>query len=246
MNNLMSELSKNIVYLRERRRMTQEQYAALVGTTQATISRIEKGKNATADTLMKISATEGTSVAALHNDKLWRGGKEAGETRSEIQKITNDEYLKTYDNICHDHITVEIKEFQAGEAGQIRACSMLHRPLSSSRIWNVPESWVESDLMLSPENTMIIRIEGNAMSPLLEPGDRVIIDTRSRDPRQSATYALRDGDVFVVRFVQVLKSSPPMRIICRHANPSFLPVEVDLDDGSIEIVGRVAARISKL
>ena len=111
--------------------------------------------------------------------------------------------------------------------------------------WGIPSDWLTNEIRVSGANVVVFEIVGNAMSPTLEPGDRVIIDRSSRDPRVDAIYAILDGGSVIIRYVQLVRSEGPVRIRCLCTNPIFEPIELVIGAG-IEILGRVAGRISRM
>jgi hypothetical protein len=112
--------------------------------------------------------------------------------------------------------------------------------------WIFPIEWLRSEMRLSPNHTDLIAIDGPSMSPDLEPGDRVLIDRTSRDPKLEAMYAIRDGESIIVKHVQLVRDgSVPPRIVCRSSNAKYEPFVLVLDGESVEIIGRVAGRFTR-
>ena len=112
--------------------------------------------------------------------------------------------------------------------------------------WGFPENWLSGEMRLSYATTDILLVDGPSMSPDLEPGDRVLVDRSSRDPKQDAIFAVRDGDSIIIKHIQLVRGSEPPRIICRSSNPKYDPFELILDGLQADIIGRIAGRISKL
>jgi transcriptional regulator with XRE-family HTH domain len=113
--------------------------------------------------------------------------------------------------------------------------------------WFFPSEWLRGEMRLSTAHTDIIAVDGLSMIPDLAPGDRVLIDRTSRDPKLEAIYAIRDGESVVLKHVQLIRDgSDPPKIICRSSNQTYEPFTLTLDGVEVEIVGRVAGRISRM
>lgn len=112
--------------------------------------------------------------------------------------------------------------------------------------WFFPENWLRGEMRLSATFTDIISVDGPSMLPDLAPGDRVLIDRSNRDPKQDAIFAIRDGDSVIIKHVQLLRNTDPPRVVCRSSNPKYEPFELVLDGDHVDIIGRVAGRISKM
>lgn len=113
--------------------------------------------------------------------------------------------------------------------------------------WTFPTSWLRGELRLSPATTDVMAIDGPTMAPDLNDGDRVLIDRSHRDPSQGGIFAIRRGDSAIVKHVELVLGAPgPQRIRCISSNATYQPFELTLDGESAEIIGRVAARISRL
>lgn len=114
--------------------------------------------------------------------------------------------------------------------------------------WKFPASWLRDELRLSISKTDVISIIGPSMAPELVDGDRVLIDRTHTDPRQGGIFALRDGDSVIVKHIELVRSAAGdfPRIRCISANKTYAPFELDLDGDSVAIIGRVAARISRM
>jgi len=80
------------------------------------------------------------------------------------------------------------------------------------------------------------------MEPRLYEGDRVFIDLRYTVPSPEGIFALWDGYGVVVKRVEIVRGSDPLRVRIISANASYTPYEVALDD--IKIIGRYAGRFT--
>lgn len=112
--------------------------------------------------------------------------------------------------------------------------------------WVIPPSFLQGELRLSVKHTDVVAIDGPSMIPDLEPGDRVLIDRSHRDPRQGGIFAVREDGGVIVKHVEVVRGSDPVRIVCKSSNPTYSPFELVLDGEHVAIIGRVAGRITRM
>ena len=104
-------------------------------------------------------------------------------------------------------------------------------------IWELPSDYVRHELRVSPKSARLIEVRGDSMSPTLESGDRVMIDTSDQVPSPGGLFALWDGfGVIVKRLEHVLNSDPP-RLKIKSDNPRHDEVERTFDE--VNIIGRV-------
>ena len=80
------------------------------------------------------------------------------------------------------------------------------------------------------------------MEPRLFEGDRVFIDLRYTTPSPEGIFALWDGFGLVIKRLQIVRGSEPIRVRVISANPSYEPYEAALDE--IRIIGRFAGRFT--
>lgn len=118
--------------------------------------------------------------------------------------------------------------------------------------WGIPASFLRGQLRVDPKKAWIVEIYGDSMydpaNPAapgsLFPGDRVIVDTGDIRPSPPGAFAVFDGVGLVIKLVEVLPKTEPMRIRLSSRNPSYQPYEIAEDEG--RIVGRVRGRISAM
>ena len=113
--------------------------------------------------------------------------------------------------------------------------------------WKFPPSWLRDEMRLAIDSTDVVKIDGPSMVPDLNDGDRVLIDRKHRDPRQGGIFAVREGDGIIVKHVELVRSeNGEPRIRCISSNKTYQPFELVLDGDSVDIIGRVAARICRM
>lgn len=115
--------------------------------------------------------------------------------------------------------------------------------------WALPPSYVRNELNLSFDTADIISVRGDSMDDGskfgLSSGDRVIVDRADRDPSQGAIFAVWDGSGVIVKQVEPVRGSDPLRIICKSLNSRYEPFELILDENA-HIIGRIAAKFSRM
>lgn len=115
--------------------------------------------------------------------------------------------------------------------------------------WALPPSYVRNELNLSFDTADIISVRGDSMDDGskfgLSSGDRVIVDRADRDPSQGAIFAVWDGSGVIVKQVEPVRGSEPLRIVCKSLNPRYEPFELILDENA-HIIGRIAAKFSRM
>lgn len=95
----------------------------------------------------------------------------------------------------------------------------------------------------SPDSLVIIDVEGESMSPTLESGNIVLVDTSRKDLRDGDVYALRVGDEVYVK--RLRKAPHKLQFQGDNRELSSQDVIINLLDesnhhaGSWEIIGRV-------
>lgn len=111
--------------------------------------------------------------------------------------------------------------------------------------WILPPSFVRDELRLTFGRTEIIAIRGDSMEPDLCDGDRVMIDRTDTNLRQGGIFAVSDSGEIIVKQVELIRDSEPPQIVCTSRNDRYRPVTLTLDSSTF-IIGRVAARISRM
>ena len=90
----------------------------------------------------------------------------------------------------------------------------------------------------NPHNLAIVKVTGTSMEPLLHAGDEVMVDFSVPVTLRDGLYAVRLGDVLLVKHLQRL---PEGKIVLRSENPFYEPVEIDLEKEpeDFAVIGRV-------
>ena len=108
--------------------------------------------------------------------------------------------------------------------------------------WTLPETIVQGVLHSAPRHIRVFEVIGDSMEPRLYEGDRVFIDLRYTIPSPEGIFALWDGYGLVIKRLQIVMGSDPMRVRIISVNASYAPYEAGADE--IRIVGRFAGRFT--
>jgi transcriptional regulator with XRE-family HTH domain len=113
-----------------------------------------------------------------------------------------------------------------------------HADPIKSEGWLFPLSFVREQLHSSPSRLLVLDTTGDSMTPTIDSGDRVIVDTGHTTPSPDGLYAIRDtfGSI-VVKRLQLLRSSRPTRVKIISDNANHPSEEVALNE--LEVFGKV-------
>lgn len=90
---------------------------------------------------------------------------------------------------------------------------------------------------IQPGHVRIIPVRGISMQPELWPGQRVMIDIQDRTPSPPGIFVIWDGLGLVLKYIEVIPNSDPLRVRLSSAHPAFMSYECMVDDAHIN--GRV-------
>jgi len=118
--------------------------------------------------------------------------------------------------------------------------------------WSIPADYLNGELRIGADKAWIVEVFGdsgyeptNPGAPgSLFPGDRVIIDTSDTRPSPPGAFAVYDGVGLVIKQVEVIVSTDPVRLRLTSRNPAYEPYEVTVEEA--RIIGRVRGRISAM
>lgn len=90
---------------------------------------------------------------------------------------------------------------------------------------------------ISSSRIRIIPVKGNSMEPRLWPGQRVMVDIEDKTPSPPGVFVIWDGLALVLKYVEVVPNSDPLKVRISSANKDFMAYERTLDEAHIN--GRV-------
>lgn len=106
-----------------------------------------------------------------------------------------------------------------------------------THIWRVPQDVIRSYTSAPASDLKIITVFGDSMEPSLMPGQRVMVDTADITPSPPGIFVVWDGLALVIKRVQVVAHSDPLRVVISSDNPRYQPYERTLSEAHIR--GRV-------
>lgn len=108
---------------------------------------------------------------------------------------------------------------------------------AASGEWSIPSAYLQGELRVNASRVKIIPVVGDSMSPTLESGDRVMVNTTDRRPSPPGVFAIWDGFGVVVKRLEVIPNSDPPTIRLLSDNSRHSAYERTADE--VNILGRV-------
>lgn len=188
--------------------LTQRELAAALDIAENKVSKVRAGER-------QLTAGEYRTAIAWLDEVERRGGYIERADLPEAPAST-------------DYLPVEILPSFAGMGGGGSGEGDIEHALISRRL-------IVDELRASPSDLLLIEARGESMLPDFMHGDQILIDRRDCNPVQPGSFALWDGDGYVVKLVErVPMQRGRYRIFS--ANGRFSAYEVDEDE--IKIMGR--------
>lgn len=127
-----------------------------------------------------------------------------------------------------DYLSIEILPSYAGMGGGGNGEGEVQTGL-------VPRAYVENELRAKPSDLLLIEARGESMMPDFLHGDQILIDRRDCNPIQPGSFALWDGDGYVIKLVERVPHKQGWYRIFS-ANGRYSAYEVDAEQ--VKIMGR--------
>ena len=108
--------------------------------------------------------------------------------------------------------------------------------------WSLPDNVMREYLRTTAHNVRVFEVLGDSMEPRLYEGDRVFIDIRFSHPSPEGIFALYDGHGLVIKRLQIVRGSDPLRIRIISINSGYEPYDALAEE--IKIIGRLAGRFT--
>lgn len=109
--------------------------------------------------------------------------------------------------------------------------------------WYFPPDYLR-ELGTSPAATWLMPVIGDSMSPTLETGDRVLIDTSYSAPIPDGIYVIDEGHGPIVKRVNLVRRSEPAEYEIISDNEINKPYRMLADE--VRIIGRVCGRVTRM
>jgi hypothetical protein len=110
--------------------------------------------------------------------------------------------------------------------------------------WVFPSSFLRHELHIETGGIVVLEVVGDSMSPTLESGDRIIIDTAYSRPTPDGIYVVDEGDGPMVKRLQLIRRSDPPEVRIISDNKHHEAYTLRLED--IRVIGRVSGRVTKM
>ena len=110
--------------------------------------------------------------------------------------------------------------------------------------WYLPEAMLRHEGGANPDNLKILKVRGNSMEPEMREGDRVVVDTARRQPTIGELFVLTDGAGVVVKRVETVRETDPVRLRLLSANPDYAPYTCLAEEA--RIIGKVLWTIKRV
>jgi len=110
-----------------------------------------------------------------------------------------------------------------------------YEPLGEN--WYFPIAWLRHELRARAGDLKIISIDGDSMEPVLESGDKVMVDTSRTAPSPPGVFVLHDGLGLVAKQIEFVPNTDPAKLVIKSANARYQDYERTVDE--VNIVGRV-------
>lgn len=109
-------------------------------------------------------------------------------------------------------------------------------------VWQVPSIFLaEAGVASDPSGLRIISVTGDSMEPTFRVRDRVVVNTLDKTPSPPGVFIVWDGLGLVIKRVELLSDSDPLRVLIQSENPKYKTYERVI--GEAHIQGRVIAHI---
>ena len=144
-----------------------------------------------------------------------------------VEHIGNTPDLPSED-LARDYLSVDVLPSYAGMGGGGTGEGEVQTGL-------VPRSFVENELRAKPSDLLLIEARGESMMPDFMHGDQILIDRRDCNPIQPGSFALWDGDGYVIKLVERVPHKQGWYRIFS-ANGRYSAYEVDAEQ--VQIMGR--------
>jgi phage repressor protein C with HTH and peptisase S24 domain len=175
--------------------MTQRELAAKVGIKQPTLSELETGESAGTTNLASIAAALGVSALWLETGK-GDSTVRADELTSPTRTLPDAVPVGVLDEIDPNVVDITLVKLRlsAGIMGY-----MAEPEQGVLRRIRMERAWLEQQGLFA-ENLIAVRVKGDSMSPRIEEGDIVVLNTADRRPAEGVAFAANlEGESVIKR-----------------------------------------------
>lgn len=216
--------------LRKAQGLTMEALAARANTTASQINKLEKGDRRLTDEWMhRLAGALGCNAADLIIERGTGGAGGAIAASGRARVMTAIPEIDARAGAGGGGLaSVGVKP--GGDGGTVAADEI-------KATWGLPDDYVRGELHVRPADAYIIEIRGDSMSPTLQPGDRVMVDTADRTPSPPGVFAIWDGFGVVAKRVEIVPNSDPVLLKIKSDNSNHDDYERTIDE--VSVIGRI-------
>jgi phage repressor protein C with HTH and peptisase S24 domain len=209
-----SGLGKRLREARLLRDRSQDEVGRACGVSRAAVAQWEKGT--TAPTADKIEAI----CELLDIDPVW------------LLTGKHSKGVKPSKEIGVAMVSVPEYDVRASAGGGF----MVDREKQKD-VWPFSRRYIQDELRLTASSLVVLETIGDSMEPTLRSGDRVLVNMADKRASQPGIFVLWDGDGTVVKRIELVPNSKPIKLRRISDNPLHGSYEVLASD--TVIVGRV-------
>ncbi len=181
-----------------------------------------KSENPSHDTLSKIAKALGCNVADLTGERLAGRGRVAVESDPSVVAI----------NELDVHVAAG-----TGTADEAGGLMLAHEHSAVTGVHTYPAASFREAYGMDPGKIKILPVRGTSMEPELWAGQRVMVDITDTIPSPPGVFVVWDGLGLVLKYVEVIANSDPVRVRISSAHQAFKPYERNQEEAYIN--GRV-------
>lgn len=157
---------------------------------------------------------------------------------AEIVALSAADFHTRADTSSRSLPTVTVTELDVrAAAGDGVLTEEVHR---ESAHWQLPRDLIKGQTSAPPSALRIITVTGDSNAPDFHPGQKVLVDTEDRVPSPPGFFVLYDGLGLVLKQLEIVPYSDPLRVRIKSRNPAYETYEMPLE--TVVINGRVLGR----
>lgn len=96
--------------------------------------------------------------------------------------------------------------------------------------------WIKNVMQVSAIDLFLMKVDGDSMEPTFEHGDMILVNRAQKKVVKDNVYVCRMDSLYVVKRIQRI---PGNRYRLTSDNELYHPIEADIADNRIEVIGRV-------
>lgn len=215
--------------------LNQSEIARRVGVSRQAVNLWIAGTNEPdLATLRKIASLTKRSMAWIVGDKMNRGGPALAQApRPDLVEVWGQSSVPVIDAKCG----AGARGDAAPEDALILESGLTISKDREAGAWSLPTPYLRQVLRVQPDNAFIIEIVGSSMTPALNDGEHVLVDTGDRNPTPPGLFVLWDGFGLVAKQLERIPKTEPLKYLVSSVNKLFKADE--LTEEEVHIVGRI-------